>query len=100
MHDPGKRPVHTTLRKYARTVFRHVSQRVLASEVLIHLGKHPNPVSQLTQVNLPAAKYTIDLLRILREKTKGNLTEREEALFEKLFEVLDSELEQSTQGED
>ncbi len=35
--------------------------------------------------NLSQAKQTIDLLDILKEKTKGNLTKEEEDLFEHLL---------------
>ena len=71
----------------------------LASEVLIHLGKHPNPLTQQTVVNMPVAKYTIDLLRILKDKTEGNLSEREQELFRKLLEALDEEYEKAVQRE-
>lgn len=36
-----------------------------------------HPVTREMSVDLPNAKYTIDLLGILEEKTAGNLTEEE-----------------------
>ena len=53
----------------------------LGSSALIHLGEAPDPVSgQTSASNLPLAQQSIDLLALLQEKTKGNLT-REEAGF-------------------
>ena len=46
----------------------------LAMQTLIHLGKIPMPGGDKRTVDLPNAKYSIDLLGILEEKTKGNLT--------------------------
>lgn len=57
----------------------------LASTTLIHLGLAPNPETGKRDVNLEMAHETIDLLGILREKTRGNLTPDEEQLFEKLL---------------
>jgi hypothetical protein len=49
-----------------------------AFQTLVHLGKTPNPMTGETGVDLPNAKYSIDLLGVLQEKTKGNLTPEEE----------------------
>ncbi|MEW5819866.1 MAG: DUF1844 domain-containing protein [Cyanobacteriota bacterium] len=42
------------------------------------LGKIPNPMTNKLDRNLEHAKNSIDILELLREKTKGNLTEEEE----------------------
>lgn len=47
-------------------------------QTLVQLGKAPNPMTGETSVDLPNAKYSIDLLGILQEKTKGNLTQEED----------------------
>ncbi|WP_456324730.1 DUF1844 domain-containing protein [Desulfonauticus submarinus] len=52
----------------------------LSSSALVHLGEVPEPESGKTQPNLDLAKQTIDVLGILEEKTKGNLTVQEEKL--------------------
>jgi hypothetical protein len=52
----------------------------LSSTCLIHLGEIPEPVSGTYKKSLALAKQTIDLLEILSEKTKGNLTPEEEGL--------------------
>jgi hypothetical protein len=57
----------------------------LTTQALMHLGEIADPVHQAVRHDLPAAKQMIDLLGILREKTKGNLDAAEEQL---LGEVL------------
>jgi hypothetical protein len=52
----------------------------LSTSVLVHLGEIPEPVTEKMEKNLPLAKQTIDILGILQEKTKGNLTPDEEDL--------------------
>ena len=52
----------------------------LAMEALIALGDMPHPTTRKQTANLPQAKYLIDLLGVLEEKTKGNLVAEEEKL--------------------
>ena len=52
----------------------------LAMEALIALGDMAHPVTRKKAANLPHAKYLIDLIGILEEKTKGNLSADEEKL--------------------
>jgi len=54
----------------------------LAGQTLIHLGMAPNPVSGKAELNPDEAKYSIDLLQIIRDKTRGNLTDEEERLID------------------
>ena len=42
------------------------------------LGLVPHPVSQKAEVDIPLAKFNIDLLEMLQQKTQGNLTPEEE----------------------
>jgi len=53
----------------------------LASTALIHLGEAAHPESGGISVDLQAARESIDVLDLLREKTRGNLTADEEQLF-------------------
>ncbi len=53
----------------------------MAIQTLMHLGAMTNPVTNQKDLDLANAKYSIDLLRILREKTKGNLTAEEDRYF-------------------
>jgi len=46
------------------------------------LGEVPDPVSKQSVKQLSSAKQTIDLIGMLQEKTKGNLSSEEEKLIE------------------
>ena len=52
----------------------------LSTQALIQLGEIQDPESKETRKSLPLAKQTIDLIGMLQEKTRGNLTKEEEAL--------------------
>lgn len=54
----------------------------LFSSALIQLGDMADPLTGSMDPNLVAAKQTIDILDIMREKTEGNLTEEESKLLE------------------
>ncbi|MEW6442968.1 MAG: DUF1844 domain-containing protein [bacterium] len=49
----------------------------LSSSVLVHLGLAEDPVSGSVQRDLDLARQTIDLLGMLKDKTRGNLSEDE-----------------------
>jgi len=57
----------------------------LTSSAFYHLGDMPDPSTGKTEINLPAVQQTIDMLIMLREKTKGNLKEDESKLIEQLI---------------
>lgn len=57
----------------------------LSSSAFVHLGDMPDPGTGETKKNIPLAKQTIDLLGLLREKTRNNLSEEEEKLFDHLL---------------
>ena len=57
----------------------------LSTSAFVHLGAVPDPSSGEADRNLPLAKQTIDLLGVLREKTRNNLTKEEEDLFDHLL---------------
>jgi len=57
----------------------------LTSSAFYHLGDMPDPSTGKTETNLPAVQQTIDMLIMLREKTKGNLKEDEIKLIEQLI---------------
>jgi hypothetical protein len=61
----------------------------LATTAAVHFGDIPDPVSgQTGERNLPAAQQMIDILSLLEEKTRGNLTAEERQLLEQvLFEL-------------
>jgi hypothetical protein len=49
----------------------------LNASTLVHLGLTPDPLTGERATNLPLAKQTIDILAMLEEKTRGNLTDDE-----------------------
>jgi hypothetical protein len=58
------------------------------TQSLVLLGEVPNPYTNQTEEDLEAARHTVDILGMLREKTKGNLAPGEEELLESvLYEV-------------
>jgi hypothetical protein len=57
----------------------------LSTSALFHLGEIPDPATQKREKDLPLAKQTIDILGILKEKTRGNLTPDEERLMENIL---------------
>lgn len=52
----------------------------LSHSALMHLGEAPHPDTDKVEANLELAKQNIDLLGLMEEKTKGNLTGDEERL--------------------
>ncbi len=52
----------------------------LASSVLMQLGELAESPGPDSSANLPLAKQTIDIISMIEEKTKGNLTEPESNL--------------------
>ena len=61
----------------------------LAHTAAVHFGDVPDPVSgQKAEANLPAAQQMIDILSMIEQKTRGNLTAEERQLIEQvLFEL-------------
>jgi hypothetical protein len=61
---------------------------MLETAALQQLGKIKNPLTKKNELNLEQAKYSIDLLGMLEEKTRGNLTEGEEKYFQDVLAQL------------
>ena len=72
----------------------------LGFQALIFMGEVPNPITNQVEKNLTQAKFLIDTLVVLREKTKGNLTTEENNLLNgsiyelqmKYVEIMNKEL--------
>jgi hypothetical protein len=60
----------------------------IASSAFIYLGLVEHPATGRPQVDMQAAKESIDMLVMLREKTQGNLTRGEEKFFDDLLNDL------------
>jgi hypothetical protein len=70
----------------------------LGSSAFIHLGDAPHPEDGSAQENLLLAKQTIDIIGMLEEKTRGNLTPEEEKFLENLLVDLRLRYVQKTTG--
>lgn len=57
----------------------------LGSSALLHLGELEHPDGGPARADLPLAKHTIDIIAMLQDKTRGNLTPPEERLMESLL---------------
>ena len=61
---------------------------MLTNNVMMFLGQVPNPLTQQPQVDLAQAQHTIDIIMMLREKTRGNLTAEEDRFLQELLPQL------------
>jgi hypothetical protein len=57
----------------------------LSHSALVHIGDAPSPEGQPSERDLPLARQTIDLLGILQEKTRNNLSGEEERLLDQVL---------------
>jgi hypothetical protein len=57
----------------------------LASSAAIHFGDMPDPSGATAPPDLEAARQMIDILALLEEKTKGNLTAEERQVLEQVL---------------
>ena len=71
----------------------------LGSSAFVHLGDAPHPeTGKPVEPDLLVAKQTIDILAMLRDKTKGNLTGEEEKFLETLLMDLQIRFVQRSAG--
>jgi len=54
----------------------------LAAQALMQLGEVPNPLTGGRESNPAFARYTVQLMTVLRDKTRGNLSAEEAAYLE------------------
>ena len=57
-------------------------------QTLVSLGKLKNPMTEKTEKDLTAAQTTIDMIEMLKEKTKNNLNEQESKYIEQALSEL------------
>lgn len=57
----------------------------LGSSALVHLGEVDDPGTKSPNKDLELARHTIDVLTILKDKTRGNLDEDEGKLLDALL---------------
>ncbi|MCA8916101.1 MAG: DUF1844 domain-containing protein [Planctomycetes bacterium] len=57
----------------------------LATQAMIFMGAIANPLTGEADIDYEQARYVVDTLAMLQEKTKGNLNSDEEATLENLI---------------
>ena len=68
----------------------------LSHSALVHMGEAPSPETGKVEKELALARQTIDVIAMLEEKTKGNLTGDEERMLGQiLFDLRMRYVEQS-----
>ncbi len=69
----------------------------LFGSAMVNLGEAEDPVTRKKTVELTLARNTIDLLGVLKEKTKGNLDEEESRFLDSvLYECRTKFIEKSS----
>ena len=82
----SEQPVPEEMAEPELDFFNYVAS--LGFQAMIFLGEVPNPITNQTEKNLKQAKFLIDTLVLIREKTVGNLTKEEgELLNGSIFEL-------------
>ena len=74
----GKKPVEEPNEEPQLDFFNYVAS--LGFQAMIFLGEVPNPMTNTTEKNIKQAKFLIDTLVLLRDKTTGNLSKEEAEL--------------------
>ena len=57
----------------------------LSTQALMHLGEIGNPISGKAETDVPVAKQMIDILAMLKDKTRGNLDPNEDRLMQDIL---------------
>lgn len=77
--DVGKKTYELSQPDFATLIL------MLSSTALIHLGEAPDPASGKASKNIEEARYIIDIISMLKDKTEGNRTEGESKLIENML---------------
>lgn len=57
----------------------------LSSSALLHIGEIADPQTGEKKKDLPMAKHSIDIIAMLKEKTKGNLNNEEQQFIDNIL---------------
>ena len=57
----------------------------LGMQAMIFLGEMPNPINNETKVEIARAKYMIDSIAMIKDKTQGNLSAEEQKLIDDIL---------------
>jgi len=71
----------------------------LYMSALVSMGIMPDPITKEKRKNLSFAQETIDILQMLKEKTKGNLDESENRFLEECIYNLMLQYVEAAKGE-
>ena len=71
----------------------------LASTAAIHFGDLPDPSGEQSEPNLAGAAQMIEILTLLDQKTRGNLTAEERQVLEQVLFELRMRFVQASSGE-
>jgi len=77
--DEEKKETETDDKTYHEPSFT-IFLSSLSMQAMIALGKINNPISKEKEKNMEQARFLIDTIDIIKEKTKGNLNPQEESL--------------------
>jgi hypothetical protein len=77
-HDMPEVQTSTQSGEMTQRFITHIM--VHAQQAALFLGQMPNPQTGKAETNLDAARFSIDQLEMLREKTRNNLTNEEEQI--------------------
>lgn len=74
--DTVKQPTQKTKQQNPEASF-NLFISSLATQTLINLGEMASPFNKKKELDLDQAKFTLDTLQIIKDKTKGNLADDE-----------------------
>jgi hypothetical protein len=57
----------------------------LSSSALLHIGEIADPQTREKKKDFPMAKHSIDIIAMLKEKTKGNLDDEEQQFIDNIL---------------
>jgi hypothetical protein len=57
----------------------------LSSSALLHIGEIADPQTGEKRIDLPMAKHSIDIISMLKDKTKGNLDNEEQQFIDNIL---------------
>jgi hypothetical protein len=57
----------------------------LSTQALMHLGEIPDPISGKVDADVEVAKQMVDIIAMLKDKTRGNLSSSEDRLMDDIL---------------
>ncbi len=82
--DTEKQPTQKTKQQIPEASF-NLFISSLATQTLINLGEMKSPFNKKKELDLDQAKFTLDTLQIIKDKTEGNLADDEKKYLDTLL---------------